>query len=66
MIEIEYRQTGPYVSHGRENREGVDLAVVSRVDLRWYYFWSDLSFTIDEIDLTPPWSGLRYLTSCGR
>jgi hypothetical protein len=56
MIEIKYRQTGPYVSHGQENQEGVDLAVVSRADLRWYYFWSDLTFTIDEIQLTPPWS----------
>ncbi|MEU8694112.1 hypothetical protein [Streptomyces sp. NPDC048665] len=49
MIEIEYRQTGPYVSHGRENLEGVDLAVVSRADLRWYCFLSDLSFTIGEV-----------------
>ncbi|MFB8177636.1 hypothetical protein ACFC8N_16530 [Streptomyces sp. NPDC055966] len=56
MIEIEYRQTGPYVSHGRENLEGVDLAVVSRADLRWYCFLSDLSFTIGEVELTPPWS----------
>ncbi|MFE0458561.1 hypothetical protein ACFW1A_04770 [Kitasatospora sp. NPDC058965] len=56
MIEIEYRRTGPYVEHGRENREGVDLAVVSRADLRWYYFLCDLSFTIGEVHLTPPWS----------
>ncbi|MFE9129046.1 hypothetical protein ACFYOF_27125 [Streptomyces sp. NPDC007148] len=56
MIKIEYRQTGPYVDQGQENREGADLAVVSRVDLRWYYFLSDLTFTIDEADLTPPWS----------
>ncbi|GAA3892995.1 hypothetical protein RCR19_40190 [Streptomyces sp. WAC07094] len=56
MIKIEYRQTGPYVDQGQENREGVDLAVVSRVDLRWYYFLSDLTFTIDEADLSPPWS----------
>ncbi|GAA1643792.1 hypothetical protein [Actinoplanes couchii] len=56
MIEIEYRRTGPYVVHGRENDEGVDLALVSRADLCWYYFWSDLSFTIGGIDLSPPWS----------
>jgi hypothetical protein len=35
MIESEYHQTGPYVDHGQENREGVDLAIVSRADLRW-------------------------------
>ncbi|MET8646607.1 hypothetical protein [Streptomyces sp. NPDC004675] len=56
MIRIEYRQTGPYVDQGQENREGVDLAVVSRADLRWYCFLSDLTFTIDEVELTPPWS----------
>lgn len=56
MIKIEYRQTGPYVGQGRENREGVDLAVVSRTDLRWYYFLSDLAFTIGETALTSPWS----------
>ncbi|MCX4403668.1 MULTISPECIES: hypothetical protein [unclassified Streptomyces] len=56
MIKIEYHQTGPYVDQGQENREGVDLASVSRADLRWYYFLSDLTFTIGEADLTPPWS----------
>ncbi|MEV4346699.1 hypothetical protein AB0J83_19740 [Actinoplanes sp. NPDC049596] len=56
MTKIEYHRTGPYVSHGQENQRGVDLAVVSRADLCWYYFWSSLSFTIDEIDLSPPWS----------
>ncbi|MFE0512825.1 hypothetical protein [Streptomyces sp. NPDC058964] len=56
MIKIEYRQTGPYVDRGQENREGVDLAVVSRADLRWYYFLSDLTFTIGEAELSPPWS----------
>lgn len=56
MIKIEYRRTGPYTSQGRENREGVDLAVVSRADLRWYYFLSDLSFSVGEVQLTPPWS----------
>ncbi|MFF4509352.1 hypothetical protein [Streptomyces sp. NPDC001401] len=41
MIRIEYRQTGPYVDQGQENREEVDLALVSRSDLRWYDFlWS--------------------------
>lgn len=56
MIKIEYRQTGPYVDQGQENREGVDLAAVSRADLRWYYFLSDLTFTIGEAELSPPWS----------
>ncbi|AZQ37415.1 hypothetical protein EJ357_31460 [Streptomyces cyaneochromogenes] len=56
MIKIEYGQTGPYVDQGRENRKGVDLAVVSRADLRWYYFLSDLTFTIGEAELSPPWS----------
>jgi len=56
MIKIEYRQTGSYVDQGREHQEEVDLALVSRADLRWYYFLSDLTFTIDEAELTPPWS----------
>jgi hypothetical protein len=56
MIKIEYRRTGPYVDHGQENREGLDLAAVSRADLCWYYFLSDLTFTIGEVELTPPWS----------
>ncbi len=56
MIKIEYLRTGPYVDRGREHREGVDLATVSRGDLRWYYFLSDLSFTIDGVELGPPWS----------
>lgn len=56
MIKIEYHRTGPYVGQGQENSEGVDLAVVSRSDLRWYYFLSDLTFRIGEVDLTPPWS----------
>ncbi|MFF3639297.1 hypothetical protein [Streptomyces sp. NPDC002250] len=55
MIKIEYRQTGAYVDQGQENREGVDLAVVSRADLRWYYFLSDLTFMIGEVGLTPSW-----------
>ncbi|MEU1201621.1 hypothetical protein ABZ446_36130 [Streptomyces sp. NPDC005813] len=56
MIKIEYRRTGPYVDRGREHQEEVDLAVVTRADLRWYYFLSDLSFTIHETELAPPWS----------
>ncbi|MGY6024661.1 hypothetical protein [Streptomyces spinosirectus] len=56
MIKIEYHQTGSYVGQGQENHEGVDLAVVSRADLRWYYFLSDLTFTIGEAELSPPWS----------
>jgi hypothetical protein len=56
MIKMEYHRTGPYVVQGQENREEVDLAVVSRSDLRWYYFLSDLAFTIGEAELTPPWS----------
>lgn len=56
MITIEYPRTGPYVDQGQENREGTDLAVVTVADLRWYCFLSDLSFTIDEAVLTPPWS----------
>ncbi|MGW0838352.1 hypothetical protein [Streptomyces prunicolor] len=56
MIRIEYRRTGPYVDQGWENREGADLAVVTRADLRWYFFLSDLRFTIGEAVLTPPWS----------
>ncbi|WP_430379881.1 hypothetical protein [Streptomyces sp. B1-3] len=56
MIKIEYRQTGSYVDQGQEHQEDVDLALVSRADLRWYYFLSDLTFTIDEAELTPPWS----------
>ncbi|WP_433788768.1 hypothetical protein [Actinoplanes sp. CA-252034] len=55
MIEIKYHQAGPHVSHGRENQGRGDLAAVSRDDLRWYYFLSDVSFKIDEADLTPPW-----------
>ncbi|MFF4694095.1 hypothetical protein [Streptomyces sp. NPDC001307] len=56
MVKIEYRRTGPYLDQGQENREGVDLAVISRADLRWHYFLSDLTFTIDEAELSPPWS----------
>jgi hypothetical protein len=56
MIKIEYCRTGPYADRGREHRAGADLAAVSRADLRWYYFLSDLSFTIGETELTPPWS----------
>ncbi|MEU9045192.1 MULTISPECIES: hypothetical protein [unclassified Kitasatospora] len=56
MIKIEYLRTGPYVERGREHREGVDLAAVSRGDLRWYYFLSDLSFAVDGVELGPPWS----------
>ena len=56
MVKIEYRRTGPYVGQGQEHQEGMDLARVSRGDLRWYYFLSDLSFTIGETELTPPWS----------
>ncbi|MFJ5842768.1 hypothetical protein ACIQGO_39650 [Streptomyces shenzhenensis] len=56
MIKIEYRRNGSYVDQGQENRAGVDLATVSRADLRWYYFLSDLTFTIGEAELTPPWS----------
>lgn len=56
MIEIKYLRTGPYVHHGRETLDGPDLAVVSVADLRWYYFLSDWSFTIDDVELTPPWS----------
>lgn len=55
-IEIKYLRTGPYVDHGREIQDGADFAVVSVADLRWYYFLSDLSFTIDDVVLTPPWS----------
>ncbi|SDT15226.1 hypothetical protein [Actinoplanes derwentensis] len=56
MIEFRYLRTGPYVDHGREVQCGADLAVVSAADLRWYYFLSDLSFTIDDVELTLPWS----------
>ncbi|MFE9422247.1 hypothetical protein ACFYNO_04690 [Kitasatospora sp. NPDC006697] len=56
MIKIEYRRTGPYTGRGREHREGARLAAVSRAELRWYYFLSDLSFTVDETELGPPWS----------
>ncbi|WP_441248571.1 hypothetical protein [Kitasatospora sp. McL0602] len=56
MIKIEYLRTGPYVDRGREHREGVDLAEVSRADLRWYYFMSDLSFTVGGAEMAPPWS----------
>ncbi|MBD0669626.1 hypothetical protein [Streptomyces sp. CBMA156] len=56
MIKIEYRRTGPYADRGREHQEGVDLAVVTRADLRWYFFLSGLSFTIDGTELAPPWS----------
>src|SRR5689334_11197480 len=56
MIKIEYLQTGSYVDQGQEHQEEVDLALVSRADLRWYYFLSDITFTIDEAELTPPWS----------
>jgi hypothetical protein len=56
VINIEYHQTGRYVDQGQENREGADLAVVSLADLRWYYFLSDLTFTIGDTDLSPPWS----------
>ncbi|MER6067090.1 hypothetical protein ABT167_39420 [Streptomyces sp. NPDC001792] len=56
MIKIEYHRTGPYLDQGQENREGADLAAVSRADLRWYYFLSDLTFRIGDTDLSPPWS----------
>lgn len=56
MIKIVYLRTGPYVDQGQENREEVDLAVVSRADLRWHCFLSDLEFTIGETELSPPWS----------
>ncbi|UKZ02839.1 hypothetical protein BOQ63_001515 (plasmid) [Streptomyces viridifaciens] len=56
MIKIEYRRTGPYVDRGREHQDGADLAAVTRAELRWYYFLSDLSFTIGETELAPPWS----------
>lgn len=56
MIKIEYLRTGPYVDRGREHREETDLATVSRADLRWYYFLSDLSFTVDGVEIAPPWS----------
>ncbi|MDH6575373.1 hypothetical protein [Kitasatospora sp. MAP5-34] len=56
MMKIEYLRTGPYVGRGREYRPAVDLATVGRGDLRWYYFLSDISFTVGAVDLTPPWS----------
>ncbi|MFI9328740.1 hypothetical protein ACIGZJ_14480 [Kitasatospora sp. NPDC052868] len=56
MVTLEYLRTGQYVDRGREHQEGVDLARVSRADLRWYYFLSELSFTVDGAQLAPPWS----------
>ncbi|MGW4248526.1 hypothetical protein [Nocardia sp. NPDC004722] len=56
MVTIKYLCSGMYVEHGREHQAGVDLATVSRVDLCWYYFLSDLSFTVDGVELAPPWS----------
>ncbi|MEE1821607.1 hypothetical protein PUR61_05265 [Streptomyces sp. BE20] len=56
MINIKYLRTGPYVDRGREHQAEVNLAQVSRSDLRWYYFMSDLSFTVDGVELAPPWS----------
>ncbi|MEV6770107.1 hypothetical protein AB0N05_15930 [Nocardia sp. NPDC051030] len=56
MVKMQYLRSGMYVEHGRERQEGVDLATVSRVDLRWYYFMSDLSFTVDGVELAPPWA----------
>ncbi|MRH93564.1 hypothetical protein GFY24_40275 [Nocardia sp. SYP-A9097] len=56
MVKFQYLRSGIYVEHGREYQEGVDLATVSQVDLRWYYFLSDLSFTVDGVELAPPWS----------
>ncbi len=53
---IEYPWTGPHVDRGREHHVGTDLAVVTRADLRRYYFLSGLSFRINEPELTPPWS----------
>ncbi|WP_157555938.1 hypothetical protein [Nocardia acidivorans] len=56
MVKMRYLRSGIYVEHGREYQEGIDLSTVSRVDLRWYYFLSDLSFTVDGVELAPPWS----------
>ncbi|MGW4118100.1 hypothetical protein [Nocardia sp. NPDC004711] len=56
MVKMQYLRSGRYVEHGREHQEGVDLATVSRVHLRWYYFLSDLSFIVDGVELAPPWS----------
>ncbi|MGV9644569.1 hypothetical protein [Streptomyces sp. NPDC003514] len=56
MIKIEYPQTGTYVQHGREHLNGMDLATTKGAELRWYYFLSDLTFAIDEAELSPPWS----------
>lgn len=56
MVKMQYLRSGMYMEHGREHRDGVDLATVSRVDLCWYYFLSDLSFVVDGVELAPPWS----------
>ncbi|MFQ6328007.1 hypothetical protein ACLMAL_17965 [Nocardia sp. CWNU-33] len=55
-ITMAYNRSGRYVEQGREHDDAVDLATVSRADLRWYYFMSDIVFTIGDVDLTPPWS----------
>ncbi|MFQ6395317.1 hypothetical protein ACLMAJ_17845 [Nocardia sp. KC 131] len=44
MVKMQYLRSGIYLEHGREHQDGVDLATVSRGDLRWYYFLSGLSF----------------------
>jgi hypothetical protein len=56
MIVMQYPRSGRYAAHGKEYDQAVDLATVSQGDLCWYYFLSDLSFRIGDVDLSPPWS----------
>ncbi|MFC8711191.1 MULTISPECIES: hypothetical protein [unclassified Streptomyces] len=44
-----------YSKHGREWIVGDDLSVVSKADLRWYYFLGRLSISVSGKEIGPPW-----------
>ncbi|WP_433510203.1 hypothetical protein ACQP2T_40880 [Nonomuraea sp. CA-143628] len=54
-MKISYSPSPDYADHGRERRQGGDLAAVSRADLRWYYFLGRLSISRSGVEVGPPW-----------
>ncbi|MEU2154586.1 hypothetical protein ABZ532_06120 [Streptomyces sp. NPDC019396] len=54
-MEISFSPSDDYAAHGRERRQGADLAAVSRADLRWHYFLGRLSISHSGTEIGPPW-----------
>lgn len=54
-MQISFMASAEYSTYGKEFSSGDDLMVVSKADLRWYYFLGSLQISHAGVDISPPW-----------